>query len=110
MSRLHVVEQFTFGVVPTVALTTGDSSHLWLCHIAFLLSLRLPPLTVRFYLRTPRAGAKGIDRLGCGKMWWLWKTSKVMPRFRPPTSIEKHWREQLGQFPKVFRTAQIGRA
>jgi hypothetical protein len=32
-----VVAQFTFRIVKSVALTTGDSSHLWLCHE------RLPP-------------------------------------------------------------------
>src|SRR6266446_4778211 len=37
MNRLHVVAQFTFRIVPTVAYTTGDSSQLWLCHE------RLPP-------------------------------------------------------------------
>jgi hypothetical protein len=37
MSRLHVVPQFTFRIVPTVAYTTGDSSHLRLCHVG------LPP-------------------------------------------------------------------
>jgi hypothetical protein len=30
-------------------------------------------------------------------MWWLWKTCKVMPRFRPPTSIEKHRQEEAKQ-------------
>src|SRR6267142_319225 len=37
MNRLHVIAQFTFRIVPTVAYTTGDSSQLWLCHE------RLPP-------------------------------------------------------------------
>src|SRR6266404_3521260 len=37
MNRLHVVAQFTFRIVPTVAYTTGDSNQLWLCHE------RLPP-------------------------------------------------------------------
>jgi hypothetical protein len=32
MSRLHVIAQFTFRIVPTVALTTDNSSCLWLCH------------------------------------------------------------------------------
>ena len=33
MSSLHMVTQFTFRVVPTVALTTGDSTQLGLCHL-----------------------------------------------------------------------------
>jgi hypothetical protein len=37
MSRLHVVAHFTFRIVKSVALTTGDSSQSWLCHE------RLPP-------------------------------------------------------------------
>ncbi len=37
MNRPHVVPQFMFRFVPTVALTAGDSSGFWLCHE------RIPP-------------------------------------------------------------------
>jgi hypothetical protein len=54
MSRLHVVAQFTFRIVTSVALTTGDSSQLWLCHE------RLPPSTVQFFLGPPFGLARTI--------------------------------------------------
>jgi hypothetical protein len=37
MSRPHMIPEFMFRSVPTVALTAVDSSHLWLCHLS------LPP-------------------------------------------------------------------
>jgi hypothetical protein len=37
MGGLHVVAQFTFCNIKTVAFTTGDSSRLWLGHLG------LPP-------------------------------------------------------------------
>jgi hypothetical protein len=60
--HLHVVAQFTFRIVPTVAFTTGDSSHLWLCHVG------LPPQSsLVSYLRTRRAGGEG------NRSFTLWK-------------------------------------
>src|SRR5712692_4100955 len=33
MSRLHVLAQLPFRIVPSVALTAGDPSRSWLCHV-----------------------------------------------------------------------------
>src|ERR1039457_1308553 len=54
MYLLHVVPQVTFRSVPTVAFTTGDSSHLWLCHVGLPPKSSLASFNSAFYPRMPQ--------------------------------------------------------
>jgi hypothetical protein len=57
MGRPHVVAQFMFRIVPTVALITGDSGDLWLGHV------NLPPKifarsVLKLFTAYPQLGKK----------------------------------------------------
>jgi hypothetical protein len=96
MSRLHVVAQFTFRIVPSVALTTGDSSHLWLCHVG------LPPKSSLDFFNRANSTILSQDIPNGGKgnrSFMLWKNVMAVENMQGDTkasSANEHRKTSAG--------------
>src|SRR5713226_9352555 len=63
MSRLLVLAQLPFRIVPSVAVIAGDRSHSWLCHVRLPSESALPASSPEFAICTPSSPPYGDLRL-----------------------------------------------